>query len=164
MRRILGLLSLSGAAVVAILALVGFLGLPGGSSSAAAAVTPAQQIGMKVLLITDSSANTTASGIAYQDWVNTLKREGVPFDSVVTNGSSPGSVPLPTLSSTASDGTQVANYEGVVVATSGSGGIEHRPVDDASDLRAAVLGAPDHRLRGAERRLRDAAPSAGRSS
>ena len=78
---------------------------------------------MKVLLITDSSTNTTASGIAYQDWVNTLKREGVPFDSVVTNSSSLGSVPLPTLSSTASDGTQVANYEGVVVATSGPEGL-----------------------------------------
>jgi hypothetical protein len=123
MRRFLGLLPLSGAAVLATLALVGLLGLPGGSSSPAAAASPAQQIGMRVLLITDSSSNTTASGIAYQDWVNTLQREGVPFDSVVTNGASPGSVPLPTLSSTASDGTQVANYEGVVVATSGTEGL-----------------------------------------
>ena len=41
----------------------------------------------------------------------------------MTNDASVGSVPLPTLSSTASDGTQVANYEGVIVATSGTEGM-----------------------------------------
>ena len=41
----------------------------------------------------------------------------------MTNDASVGSVPLPALSSTASDGTQVANYEGVIVATSGTEGM-----------------------------------------
>jgi hypothetical protein len=73
-----------------------------------------QQIGMKVLLITD-----TATEVSYVDWQNTLRREGVPFDTVVT--SSGGK--LPALSSTAAGGTRVANYEGVVVATSGLEGL-----------------------------------------
>jgi hypothetical protein len=69
---------------------------------------------MKVLLITD-----TATEVSYVDWQNTLRREGVPFDTVVT--SSGGA--LPALSSTAAGGTRVANYEGVVVATSGLEGL-----------------------------------------
>ena len=79
---------------------------------------------MKVLLITDTTAEP-----AYGDWVSTLKREGVPFDSLVTNptNASPapadGTTPLPTLSSTLSDGTQVASYESVIVATSGTEGL-----------------------------------------
>ena len=76
---------------------------------------------MKVLLITDS-ANSNAA-IADGDWVNTLQREGVPYTSVVTNSTTPGSVPLPALSSTLGDGTQVANYEGVVVTVSGTLGL-----------------------------------------
>jgi hypothetical protein len=89
----------------------GFIGRGG---AAAAATAPAQQIGMKVLLITD-----TATEVSYVDWQNTLRREGVPFDTVVT--SSGGK--LPALSSTAAGGTRVANYEGVVVATSGLEGL-----------------------------------------
>jgi hypothetical protein len=76
-----------------------------------------------VLLISTANDTSSAAGIAYNDWVNTLNREGVPFDSVITNANSLGSVPLPALSSTASDGTQVANYEGVIVATSGTSGL-----------------------------------------
>ena len=125
MRRFLGLLFVSAVAVVAALALLVFPGLPGGSGSRAVAAAPVQQIGMKVLVITDSSACNTdnASAIAYCDWTNTLKREGVPFDTVVTSDASPGSVPLPELSTTLADGTQVANYEGVIVATSGAEGL-----------------------------------------
>ncbi|HTP22269.1 MAG TPA: hypothetical protein VMJ65_21855 [Solirubrobacteraceae bacterium] len=82
---------------------------------------------MKVLLITDGTdctdSNETPSGIVYCDWVNTLTREGVPYQTMVTSDASPGSVALPTLSTTSGDGTQVANYEGVVVATSGPVGI-----------------------------------------
>ena len=76
-------------------------------------------------MITDSSTCNTdsASAIAYCDWTNTLKREGVPFDTVVTSDTSPGSVPLPGLSTTLANGTQVANYEGVIVATSGAEGL-----------------------------------------
>jgi hypothetical protein len=95
----------------------GALGLTSGFSGrvgAAAAAPPAQQIGMKVLLITD-----TATEISYVDWQNTLRREGVPFDTVVTSTGAP----LPALSSTASGGARVANYEGVVVATSGLEGL-----------------------------------------
>jgi len=98
---------------------------------------------MKILLITSSTDTNTgdasctatptrcSAGIAYWDWVNTLQREGVPFDSLVTTpvpgdpapaGASTFSA-LPALSSTATDGTQVANYEGVVVAGSGLQGM-----------------------------------------
>jgi hypothetical protein len=101
------------AACVACSALVAASGLAG-RVPAAAAAPATQQIGMKVLLITD-----TATEVSYVDWQNTLRREGVPFDTVVT--SSGGA--LPALSSTASGGTRVANYEGVVVATSGLEGL-----------------------------------------
>jgi hypothetical protein len=112
--------------VVVFFALVGIPVISGGSAPplASAATTPAQKIGMKVLLITD-----TTSQPSYGDWQNTLKREGVPFDSVVTNPAnvSPapadGATPLPVLSSTAADGTPVANYEAVIVAFSGTQGL-----------------------------------------
>jgi hypothetical protein len=96
-------------------AFVGIPSLSGGSKAGvAAAATTTQQIGMKVLLITD-----TSSEASYGDWENTLQREGVPFDTVVTGTSDV----LPALSSTASNGTQVANYEGVILATSGTEGL-----------------------------------------
>jgi hypothetical protein len=99
----------------------------GSGAAVASAAAPAQRIGMRILLITDGTdctdANATPSGIAYCDWVNTLAREGVPYQTVATNDASPGSVPLPALSSTLPDGTQVANYEGVVVAVSGTVGL-----------------------------------------
>jgi len=90
---------------------------------------------MRVLVITDGTDTNFAdptctanpaicnAGIAYQDWANTLRREGVPYTTMVTNSASPGSVPLPALSSTLANGTQVANYEGVVVAVSGTVGM-----------------------------------------
>ena len=102
------------AACLACSALVTASGVAGRVGAAAAAAPATQQIGMKVLLITD-----TASEVSYVDWQNTLRREGVPFDTVVT---STGGT-LPALSSTAPGGTRVANYEGVVVATSGLEGL-----------------------------------------
>jgi hypothetical protein len=103
-----------------LLTLVGIPSLAGGSKAGvAAAATPAQQIGLKVLLINDNSDG----GVAAADWVNTLQREGVPYDEVTTNPSSLGSVALPALSSTGAGGLQVANYEGVVVAVSGNSGL-----------------------------------------
>ena len=102
------------AACIACSALAPAAGLAGRGGVAAAAAPPTQQIGMKVLLVTD-----TATEISYIDWENTLRREGVPFDTVVTSS---GGV-LPALSSTAAGGTRVANYEGVVVATSGLEGL-----------------------------------------
>ena len=120
MKRFLGLPWAMVVVVVALLALFGVTRLFGGASPASAA-SVSQQIGMKVLLITDS-ANSNAA-IAYGDWENTLQREGVPYTSVVTNSSAPGTVPLPALSSTLGDGTQVADYEGVVVTVSGTLGL-----------------------------------------
>jgi hypothetical protein len=107
------------AAVVAVLlACLGTGRLAGGGRSTASAAAPAQQIGMKVLLITDNNTDpSNASDVAYGDWVNTLTREGVPYDTWVTSS------PMPALSSTGADGTQIANYEGVVVATSGLQGM-----------------------------------------
>jgi hypothetical protein len=117
-KRTIGLIIAGFMLVAGFLALTGIPSLAGGSgASQASAATTAQQIGMKVLLITDSTDDTTASGIAYADWVNTLKREGVAYDTWVTSS------PMPALSSTAADGTGVANYEGVVVATSGLEGM-----------------------------------------
>ena len=120
MKRFLGSPWAMVVVVAALLAVFGVTRLSGGASTASAA-SVSQQIGMKVLLITDS-ANGNAT-IANGDWENTLQREGVPYTSVVTNSTSPGSVPLPALSSTAADGTQVANYEGVVVTVSGDLGL-----------------------------------------
>ncbi|MBV8987766.1 MAG: hypothetical protein JO372_04310, partial [Solirubrobacterales bacterium] len=115
MRRSSWLLVASVVLALGLIALV-FLPLIAGGSAAenASAASPPQQIGMKVLLITD-----TTSEVSYQDWQNTLRREGVPFDSVVTSTAAT----LPPLSTTLPGGTQVANYEGVVVATSGLEGL-----------------------------------------
>lgn len=121
MKRFLGLPLVAVVAVVILTALLGIPRLFWGGTSAASAASVSQQIGMKILLITDS-ANANA-GIAYGDWENTLQREGVPYTTVVTSSSSPGSVALPALSSTLADGTQVANYEGVVVTVSGAMGL-----------------------------------------
>ena len=119
MRRFLGPRGAAVVVVVAIVVLIAGVLIrdSGGSGSTASAATPAQQIGMRILLITDSSDPTTANGIAYGDWVNTLKREGVPYDTVVTNTASPGQrgaarrcrARWPTA-------TESANYEGVVLA------------------------------------------------
>ena len=76
MKRFLGLPWAMVIVVAALLALFGVTRLFGGASSASAA-SVSQQIGMKVLLITDS-ANSNAA-IAYGDWENTLQREGVPY-------------------------------------------------------------------------------------
>jgi hypothetical protein len=117
-----------------LLAVLGLLGSESGGTVASAAA-PAQHIGMRILLITDGTdtnfsdptciANPAVcnAGIAYQDWANTLQREGVPYTTMVTNSASPGSVPLPALSSTLPNGTQVANYQGVIVAVSGTLGL-----------------------------------------
>ncbi len=125
MKRFLGLPWAMVVVITALLALFGVTRLFGGASPASAA-SVSQQIGMRVLLITDNTNEPS-----YQDWENTLNREGVPFDSVVTTPASGEPTPggastfsaLPALSSTASDGTQVANYEGVVVAISGTVGM-----------------------------------------
>ncbi len=125
MRRVFGLPTATFAAIVGLLAAVGIPSI--NSAAVASAASAAQQIGMKVLVITDSS-NANA-GIAYGDWVNTLQREGLPYTPVVTSSSHPGTVPLPALSATLGDGTQVANYQGVVVAVSGLMGLTNTQWD-----------------------------------
>ncbi|HEY4277827.1 MAG TPA: hypothetical protein VGM91_06385 [Conexibacter sp.] len=119
MSRFFGWRVVAAGAVVLLLAGVGLgLGLPShGSRSVASAAGTTQRIGMKVLLVTDSTDPSTASGIAYADWASTLKREGVPYDAWVTSS------PMPSLSGTAPDGSPAASYEGVVVATSGIEGM-----------------------------------------
>jgi hypothetical protein len=123
MRRRAGFLPVSLIIAAGLLAAFGGLpGIGGGSGGhVASAATPVQQIGMKVLVITDS-ANSNG-GIAYSDWTSTLQREGVKYTTLVTNSGAPGSVPLPALSSTLANGTQVANYQGVVVTISGTLGL-----------------------------------------
>ncbi len=133
MRRLLRPLIAALAAVAGLFAVMATTGAFGGSDGGvASAASPAQQIGMKVVLITAYTDPDCTPGhdpvgcgtaIAYGNWQNTLKREGVPYDTVVTNPAAVGSVALPTLSSTASDGTEVANYEGVIVAGSGDSGL-----------------------------------------
>ncbi|HYB27696.1 MAG TPA: hypothetical protein VEF89_13835 [Solirubrobacteraceae bacterium] len=123
MKRFFGLPWAAAFVVTAILALFGVTRVFGDATPSASAAPVAQQIGMRILLITDSTDATTPSGIAYGDWVNTLTREGVQYQTMVTSDASPGSVALPALSSTLPDGTQVSNYEGVVVATSGTEGM-----------------------------------------
>ena len=71
MRRLFRPLIAALAAVAGLFAIMTVTGVFGGSGAAvASAATPAQQIGMKVLLITDSNDPSTAGGIAYNDWVN----------------------------------------------------------------------------------------------
>ena len=111
MQRAAAVLAMGACALAALLIVAS---VDGSTGSIAAAAAPAQQIGMKVLLITD-----TAGEVSYQDWQNTLEREGVPFDTVVTSTNSA----LPRLSTTGAGGAQIANYEGVVVATSGLEGL-----------------------------------------
>jgi hypothetical protein len=65
----------------------------------------------------------------------------VPYDTVITNptgSTAAGTVALPTLSSTAGDGTQVANYEGVIVATSGA--------ENMSDAQWSTLQTFEHQF------------------
>jgi hypothetical protein len=101
----------------------------GAAAAAAATTTPLPRINMKVLLITTNPASSADAEPAFGDWQNTLKREGVPFDTVVTNptdaGTAPanGTTPLPALTSTLADGTSVANYEAVIVTGSGDEGL-----------------------------------------
>jgi hypothetical protein len=126
MRRVFGLPAAILASIAGVFAAVGIPSINSGAAVASAA-SSAQQIGMKILVITDSS-NANAA-IAYGDWVNTLQREGVPYASLVTSSSHPGAVQLPALSSTLGDGTQVANYQGVVVAVSGLMGLTNTQWD-----------------------------------
>ena len=161
MRRLLRPLIAALAAVAGLFAIMATTGAFGGSDGGvASAASPAQQIGMRVLLITDSNSDSTASGIAYNDWVNTLKREGVPYDTRRDQRRQRGQRP-------AADAVEhrVRRHPGRQLrgrhrGDVGHGGYEHRPVDDAADLRAAVLGSPAHGLCRAEQRLRSGTPPA----
>ena len=108
-------------AVIALLAacLEGCSAKAGGTKTG---VGRAPRIAMRVLLITDNVNPSSASGAAYNAWMSTLKRQAVPFQSLVTSDASPGGVALPALSGRP-NGKPTANYEGIVVATSGMEGL-----------------------------------------
>jgi hypothetical protein len=121
MTRSFGTRLVKAIAVIALLAAC----LEGCSAKAGATKTGvgrAPRIAMRVLLITDNVNPSSASGAAYNAWVSTLKRHAVPFQSLVTSDASPGGVALPALSGRP-NGKPTANYEGIVVATSGMEGL-----------------------------------------
>ncbi len=80
-------------------------------SIAPASAAAAQRIDMKVLVL-----GTSATEPDFTAWQGALKREGVPFEAVVT---SPGHTPITaaTLSDTLPNGTQEAKYQAVIVST-----------------------------------------------
>ena len=82
--------------------------LPGRSSAA-----PLPRIGLKVLLV-----GTSATEPDFVAWQTALQREGVPFDTVV--GASHTPITAATLTSpTLADGTQVGNYQAVIMSIAG---------------------------------------------
>ncbi len=76
----------------------------------AVSASAAQRIDMKVLLLGTSSTEPD-----FVSWQAALKREGVPFETIVT---SPGHAPITaaTLSGTLANGTPEAKYQGVIVS------------------------------------------------
>jgi hypothetical protein len=86
------------------------LAIVGATASIAA---PSPRIDMKVLLLSATGNEPTTAA-----WEATLKREGVPYDSLVAT---PGHTPYTadTFADTLPDGTPRAKYQAVIVATGG---------------------------------------------
>jgi hypothetical protein len=95
-------------ATVLMMTLVSVLGAL--TLATAASASAAQRIDMKVLLLGTSTTEPN-----FVSWQAALKREGVPFETVVT---SPGhaSVTAATLSDTLANGTSEAKYQAVIVS------------------------------------------------
>src|SRR5450631_1170341 len=76
----------------------------------AASASAAQRIDMKVLVL---GTSTTEPDLV--SWQAALRREGVPFETIVT---SPGHAPITaaTLSDTLANGTPEAKYQAVIVS------------------------------------------------
>ena len=127
----------------------------GAGPSAASAAATQQQIGMKVLR---HHRQHEQQRIDSRLLLRRHRWEGQhahPRGSSVYLSShelraAPEASRCPPCHSTVPDGTQVANYEGVVVAPPAPGP-EHRSVGHAADLRAPVLGSPGDGLCGPER-------------
>jgi hypothetical protein len=83
------------------------------ASIAPAVAGAAQRIDMKVLVLGTSSTEPDL-----MSWQAALKREGVPYETIVTSA---GHTPITaaTLSSTLSNGTQEAKYQAVIVSVGG---------------------------------------------
>ena len=94
-------------ALLASLLAAGALGGAVSAPSSSAATTP--RINLRVLLLGSSTTEPD-----FQAWEAALQREGVPFDTIVGPSHTP--ITASTLSSTASDGTPVANYEAIIVS------------------------------------------------
>jgi hypothetical protein len=94
--------------VISVVALA--LAIVGATASIAA---PSARIDMKVLLLSATGNEPTTAA-----WQTTLKREGVPYDSLVAT---PGHTPYTadTFADTLPDGTPRAKYQAVIVATGG---------------------------------------------
>lgn len=100
---------------------------------APASSSAAQRVDLRVLLL---SAN--GSEPSFQAWQAQLRREGVPFDTIVAR---PGHTPITaaTLSTTLADGTREGKYQGIILATGGLISCDAGPCTSA--LSAAEWGA-----------------------
>ncbi len=96
------------AMLVSIVSILAMLGL-----SAPVAASAAQRIDMKVLLLGTSTTEPN-----FVSWQAALKREGVPFETIITT---PGHAPITaaTLSDTLPSGTPEAKYQAVIVSVGG---------------------------------------------
>jgi Invasin, domain 3 len=86
----------------------------GSQVPAAADGSSPPRIDLRVLVLTNSSSNAD-----FEAWQAALKREGVPFDSIVVSATT--NIAQSTLSTTASDGTPEAKYEAIIEAPGGLG-------------------------------------------
>jgi Immunoglobulin I-set domain len=93
--------------------LMTIVALAAGVASAAPASAAAQRIDLKVLVL---GTSTTEPDLV--SWQGALRREGVPFETIVTSA---GHAPITaaTLSDTLANGTQEAKYQAVIVAVGG---------------------------------------------
>jgi hypothetical protein len=82
-------------------------------AAAPASAAAAQRIDLKVLVL-----GTSATDPNLLSWQTALRREGVPFETILT---SPGHAPITaaTLSNTLASGTQEAKYQAIIVSVGG---------------------------------------------
>ena len=166
MKRFLGLPWAMVVVVAALLAVLRCYPPVRRGAEAASAASVSQQIGMKVLLITDGTDCTDSKRPRVASSIATGKTRSPRGRALPAHGDelrrARAACRCRRCRSTLGDGTQVANYEGVVVTMSGNVGLSTAQWDHAADLRAPVLGSPAHCLRGPEQRLRTECGSDGR--
>ncbi len=81
------------------------------ASIAPASAAAAQRIDMKVLLLGTSTTEPDFSA-----WQAALRREGVPFETIITTSAGRSPITAATLSDTLPSGTQEAKYQAIIVA------------------------------------------------